>query len=93
MALAVALAVRAPRVGHVLVDLATIRKTAVAGFEEEADLAGLPWPPVEMWLDRVSSSPLVTPGDDGRDDRPLGWPALPCTSTATGKTSRTWPCG
>ena len=24
-----------------------------------------------MWLDRVSSSPLVTPGDDGRDDRPL----------------------
>ena len=57
--------------GHVLVDLATIRKTAVASFEEEADLAGLPWPPVEMWLDRVSSSPLVTPGDDGRDDRPL----------------------
>ncbi len=71
VALAVALAVRAPRVGHVLVDLATIRKTAVASFEEEADLAGLPWPPVEMWLDRVSSSPLVTPGDDGRDDRPL----------------------
>jgi exodeoxyribonuclease V alpha subunit len=71
VALAVALAVRAPRVGHVLVDLATIRETAVAGFEEEADLAGLPWPPVEMWLDRVSSSPLVAPGNDGRDDRPL----------------------
>ena len=62
VALAVALAVRAPRVGHVLVDLATIRKTAVAGFEEEADVAGLPWPPVELWLDRVSSSPLVDGG-------------------------------
>ena len=71
VALAVALAVRAPRVGHVLVDLATIRETAVAGFEEEADLAALPWPPVQMWLDRVCSSPLVTPGDDGRGDRPL----------------------
>jgi exodeoxyribonuclease V alpha subunit len=71
VALAAALAVRAPRVGHVLVDLATINETAVAGFEEEADLADLPWPPVETWLERVSSSPLVAAGHNGQGDRPL----------------------
>ena len=71
VALAVALAVRAPRVGHVLVDLATIRQTAVVSFEEDADLAGLPWPPVGTWLDRVGSSPLVATGDGDESDHPL----------------------
>ena len=71
VALAVALAVRAPRVGHVLVDLATIRQTAVVSFEEDADLAGLPWPPVGTWLDRVRSSPLVATGDGVERDQPL----------------------
>lgn len=59
VALAVALAVRAPRVGHVLVDLATVAQTAVSGFEDGADLSGLPWPPLDLWLERVRSSPLV----------------------------------
>ncbi len=69
--LAVALAVRAPRVGHVLVDLATIRETAVAGSGEDADLTDLPWPSLGHWLERVSGSPLVAMGDNGPDDRPL----------------------
>ena len=69
--LAVALAVRAPRVGHVLVDLGSIRQTAVAGPEDETDLAGLPWPPLGQWLERVSVSPLVTVDDGSPDDRPL----------------------
>jgi exodeoxyribonuclease V alpha subunit len=71
VALAVALAVRAPRVGHVLVDLATIGQTAVAGFEEEVDLADLPWPSPDQWIERVSFSPLVAPADGEPADRPL----------------------
>ena len=54
-----------------LVDLATINQTAVAGPEEEVDLAGLPWPPLAPWLERVSSSPLVAAGHNGPDNRPL----------------------
>ncbi len=71
VALAVALAVRAPRVGHVLVDLATIRQTAVVSFEEDADLAGLPWPPEATWLERTGASPLVATGEGEQRDRPL----------------------
>jgi exodeoxyribonuclease V alpha subunit len=69
--LAVALAVRAPRVGHVLVDLSTIRETAVAGSEEETDPANLPWPSLGLWLERVKGSPLIAVDDDGPADRPL----------------------
>ena len=61
--LAAALAVRAPRLGHVLVDLATIRETATVDAEEPVDLATLPWP--DEWLDAVAGSPLVG------EDRPL----------------------
>jgi exodeoxyribonuclease V alpha subunit len=71
VALAAALAVRAPRVGHVLADLATVRETATAGAEDEADLSGLPWPAVELWAEHVAASPAVSVGDDGPDDRPL----------------------
>ena len=42
--LAAALAVRAPRIGHVHVDLATIRDTATVDTEEPIDLSQLPWP-------------------------------------------------
>ncbi len=68
--LAVALAVRAPRLGHVHVDLATVRLTAIAGDEEDGDLASLPWPDPTRWLARVRASPLVA-GEQGPDDRPL----------------------
>ena len=42
--LAAALAVRGPRLGHVYVDLATIRDTATVDADEPVDLAALPWP-------------------------------------------------
>jgi len=59
LALAAALAVRAPRLGHVYVDLATIRETAAVEGEEPVDLAALPWPEPNAWLERVASSPLA----------------------------------
>jgi exodeoxyribonuclease V alpha subunit len=57
--LAAALAVRAPRLGHVFVDLATIRETAAVEGEEPVDLAALPWPEASAWLERVAGSPLA----------------------------------
>ena len=71
VALAVALAVRAPRVGHVLTDLLTVRETAIAGVEEQTDLSGLPWPQPEPWLECLRCSPLVSVGEDGPRDRPI----------------------
>jgi exodeoxyribonuclease V alpha subunit len=65
--LAAALAVRGPRLGHVYVDLATIRDTATVDTEEPVDLAALPWPDAEEWLAAVEASPLVA----GADARPL----------------------
>jgi exodeoxyribonuclease V alpha subunit len=65
VALAAALAVRAPRLGHVYVDLATIRETAAVEGEEPVDLAALPWPEPREWLERIAASALVG------EDRPL----------------------
>jgi exodeoxyribonuclease V alpha subunit len=56
--LAVALAVRAPRLGHVHVDLATVRDTATVDSDEPVDLSALPWPG-DGWVDRVAASPLL----------------------------------
>ena len=69
--LACALAVRAPRIGHVLVDLATIRETATVDTDQPVDVGALPWPGGD-WVARCAASPLVAEGDD--DDavkRPL----------------------
>jgi exodeoxyribonuclease V alpha subunit len=85
VALAVALAVRGPRLGHVYVDLATVRDTVTveedgegapaprAGGDEPrpVDLAELPWPPTDDWLRRLAASPLVAVGEDGAAERPL----------------------
>ena len=70
--LAAALAVRAPRLGHVHVDLASIRDTAAVDTEEPVDLSALAWPDVEEWVQRVAASELVSVGeaDDGAE-RPL----------------------
>jgi exodeoxyribonuclease V alpha subunit len=57
--LAAALAVRAPRLGHVYVDLETIHKTATVDTDEPVDLATLPWPEPADWLARVAASPLL----------------------------------
>jgi exodeoxyribonuclease V alpha subunit len=70
--LAAALAVRGPRLGHVCVDLATIRETTAVDADEPVDLAALPWPQAEDWAARVAGSPLVAVGEEGgAPDRPL----------------------
>ena len=67
--LAAALAVRAPRLGHVYVDLATVRDTAAVETEEPVDLSELPWPEPEAWVAALAASGLVAAGEE--DDRPL----------------------
>ncbi len=71
--LAAAFAVRGPRLGHVLVDLATIRSTAAVDSDEPADLSALPWPAPGSWIRRLSESRLVVVGEDTGPDaaRPL----------------------
>jgi exodeoxyribonuclease V alpha subunit len=70
--LAVALAVRGPRLGHVFVDLATIAQTAAIESEEPIDFSTLPWPNTDQWVAAVRASVLVAFGDgDSRADRPL----------------------
>jgi exodeoxyribonuclease V alpha subunit len=71
VALAAALAVRGPRLGHVYVDIATIRDTATVDAEEPVDLTSLPWPQTGAWLERLAASPLVATGEDAGEDRPL----------------------
>ncbi len=67
VALATAFAVRAPRLGHVFVDLSTIHASANVESEEPVDLSTLPWPAAEQWLADVARSELVAVGDDDRD--------------------------
>ncbi|MGQ0618131.1 MAG: exodeoxyribonuclease V subunit alpha [Acidimicrobiia bacterium] len=69
---AVALAVRAVRLGHVYVDLATVA-TSVAPDDEEVgvDLAGLAWPDGATWPALLAASPLTAVGLHGPLGRPL----------------------
>jgi exodeoxyribonuclease V alpha subunit len=67
VALASALAVRAPRLGHVFVDLATIRETATVDTDEPVDVSELPWPSPDEWTADVARSPLAV----GDGPRPL----------------------
>jgi exodeoxyribonuclease V alpha subunit len=70
--LATALAVRAPRLGHVLVDLARIRETAAVDADEPVDLESLAWPEPDQWVQRVAVSRLVSDdGGSGTEARPL----------------------
>ncbi|MCA1689696.1 MAG: AAA family ATPase, partial [Actinobacteria bacterium] len=70
--LAAALAVRGPRLGHVHVDLASIRETASVETDEPVDLSGLPWPEAGPWIDRVAASGVVRVGEAEEDSsRPL----------------------
>jgi exodeoxyribonuclease V alpha subunit len=69
--LAAALAVRAPRLGHVCVDLARIRDHVIIDADQPVDLQALPWPATGDWLDRLAASPLVAAGPDAVGDRPL----------------------
>lgn len=62
--LAVALAVRGPRLGHVHVDLKRIRGTVAVEADDPVDLEALPWPSPAEWVARVAASPLVAAPDD-----------------------------
>ncbi len=65
--LGAAFAARAPRLGHVCVDLATIEGTASSESDSDADIdpGVLPWPPAGDWQAAMADSPLVG------GDRPL----------------------
>jgi exodeoxyribonuclease V alpha subunit len=70
--LAIALAVRGPRLGHVFVDLDTIAQTATVESDEPVDVSALPWPSPTSWIAAAGASELVERGDDGpAGDRPL----------------------
>lgn len=70
--MAVALAVRAVRFGHVYVDLATVATTVAPDDETiEVDLPALAWPESTTWATLVAASPLTAIGPDGAPDRPL----------------------
>jgi exodeoxyribonuclease V alpha subunit len=71
IALAAALAVRAPRLGHVFVDLDTIRETATVEADESVDVGALPWPSTETWTSRLAESALVAVGEGDARARPL----------------------
>ena len=60
--LGVAFAARAPRLGHVCVDLGAIRLTASSESDADTDVDALPWPDPDAWLAAVRASPLV--GED-----------------------------
>ncbi|WP_328823866.1 exodeoxyribonuclease V subunit alpha [Microlunatus kandeliicorticis] len=69
--LAVALTVRALRVGSVCVDLTTVAQTAFDDSEHQLDTSTLPWPDPEAWLAAVRASPAVAVGADAPAGRPL----------------------
>jgi exodeoxyribonuclease V alpha subunit len=72
VALAAALGVRGPRLGHVRVDLATIRDTAIVDADEPVDVSALPWPEPAAWIERLLASRLVSAGEEDRPPvRPL----------------------
>jgi exodeoxyribonuclease V alpha subunit len=69
--LAAALAARAPRLGHVCVDLATVAATTMSDVDETVDVSRLPWPTVDDWLLKVAGSPLVGDDRDAGDEDAL----------------------
>ena len=70
--LAAALAVRAPRIGHVFVDLSSIAQTASVESDEQLDLDALPWPEPERWVRRVAEcAVLVAYGEGAEADAAL----------------------
>lgn len=69
--LAVALTARAPRLGHVCVDLERVADTVTVDVDRPDELESLAWPAADRWPGRVAASALVAgPGETG-SDRPL----------------------
>ncbi|MGH8999983.1 MAG: exodeoxyribonuclease V subunit alpha, partial [Acidimicrobiia bacterium] len=69
--LAAALAVRAPRLGHVCTDLSTVRHTVTVDADLPVDVSSLPWPDPADWVSDLHASGLVAVGLGGATDRPL----------------------
>jgi exodeoxyribonuclease V alpha subunit len=69
--LAVALAVRAVRLGSVCVDLAAVSHTVLGEGDELVDVSALPWPDPEAWLAACTAGPLVADGPHAPPGRPL----------------------
>ena len=88
--LAVALAVRGPRVGHVYTDLATVRVSAGAVVEDEALLDALPWPAPRHGPLRWPPAPSYRSAPTGRPTGRCGSKARRSISTATGETRSRW---
>jgi exodeoxyribonuclease V alpha subunit len=59
VSLGAAFAARAPRLGNVCVDLATIHATADADTDAPADFGALPWPDATTWAAHMAGSPIV----------------------------------
>ncbi len=57
--LALAIAARAPRFGHVCVDLSRLAEQVVDVGGSAGDLADLPWPRLTTWVRAIEGSPLV----------------------------------
>jgi exodeoxyribonuclease V alpha subunit len=69
--LAVALAVRAVRLGSVCVDLSAVSRTVLGEGDELVDVSALPWPEPAGWLAACTAGPLVADGADAPPGRPL----------------------
>lgn len=71
--LALAVAARAPRLGHVGIELAEVAHRMLDRHQE--DLPTLPWPEPKAWARTLAASPAVATPDtwDHRPVRPLVW--------------------
>ena len=70
--LGVALACRAPRHGHVCVDLEHVAETVAIEGQDPEDIAALEWPEPSAWRAALAGSAVVAPTDAPDDDpRPV----------------------
>ena len=69
VALAVALAVRAPLWGHVCVDLASVAGSVVVDVDDLTGAAELSWPDPVAWVAAVAASPVAARGRAHRGTR------------------------
>jgi exodeoxyribonuclease V alpha subunit len=71
VALALALTVRALRMGSVCIDLASVHTHVHDESELQQDVAALPWPEVDEWRKALTASPLVAEGPNEPPSRPM----------------------
>lgn len=71
--LALAVAARAPRFGHVCMELGEVARRVVPD-DDGGETESLPWPSVDQWAQRLSESNVVSsPDDSPTPTRPLVW--------------------